>query len=102
MRKAARGAAFLAGGWLYVVDTQMKFALSVLDLVPVTAGSTATEAIGQMVELAQRAEALGYTRFWLAEHHGLPNIASSSPEILITRAARETKHIRLGAGGITM
>ena len=102
MRKAARGAAFLADGSLYGVDTQMKFALSVLDLVPVTAGSTATEAIGQMVELAQRAEALGYTRFWLAEHHGMPNIASSSPEILITRAARETKHIRVGAGGIML
>src|SRR5690606_34775507 len=102
MRKAARGAAFLADGSLYGVDTQRKFALSALDLVPVTAGSTATEGIDQMVELAQRAEASGYTRFSLAEHHGMPNITSLSPEILITRAALETQRIRVGAGGIML
>lgn len=80
----------------------MKFALSVLDLVPITAGSTATEAIGHSIELAQMAEQVGYTRFWLAEHHGMPNIASSSPEILIARIARETERIRVGAGGIML
>ena len=80
----------------------MKFSLSVLDLVPITADSTATQAIGHMVELAQLAEACGYRRFWLAEHHGMPNIASSSPEILIARAARETERIRVGAGGIML
>lgn len=80
----------------------MNFSLSVLDLVPITEDSTTTEAIGHMVELAQVTEAAGYTRFWLAEHHGMPNIASSSPELLIARVARETERIRVGAGGIML
>ncbi len=80
----------------------MSFALSVLDLVPITAGMTSTEAIGYSIQLAQMAERAGYTRFWLAEHHGMPNIASSSPEILIARIARETERIRVGAGGIML
>lgn len=80
----------------------MALKLSVLDLVPLTAESTATQAIGHMIELARMAEAAGYTRFWLAEHHGMPNIASSAPEILIARVARETERIRVGAGGIML
>lgn len=80
----------------------MNFTLSVLDLVPITADSTASQALAQMVEFAQLAEGAGYSRFWLAEHHGMPNIASSSPEILIARVARETERIRVGAGGIML
>lgn len=79
-----------------------KFSLSVLDLVPVTAETTATQALMHMVELAQLADAAGYSRFWLAEHHGMPSIASSSPEVLIARVARETKRIRVGSGGIML
>ena len=80
----------------------MNFTLSVLDLVPITADSTASQALAQMVEFAQLAEGAGYSRFWLAEHHGMPNIVSSSPEILIARVARETERIRVGAGGIML
>ena len=76
--------------------------LSVLDLVPIGTGSSSQQALAQMVELAQLAEELGYTRFWLAEHHGMPSIASSAPEILIARVASATRRIRVGAGGIML
>lgn len=76
--------------------------LSVLDLVPIGAGYTSTQALQNMVDLAQMADRLGYTRYWLAEHHGMPNIASSSPEILIGHVAGATKRIRVGAGGIML
>jgi luciferase family oxidoreductase group 1 len=76
--------------------------LSVLDLVPVASGSTAGESIRRSVELARLAEQLGYVRYWFAEHHGMPNIASSSPEILIEHIATATEHIRVGSGGIML
>ncbi|HEY8416717.1 MAG TPA: LLM class flavin-dependent oxidoreductase [Limnochordales bacterium] len=76
--------------------------LSVLDLVPIGTGSSSRQALVQMVELALLAEELGYTRFWLAEHHGMPSIASSAPEILIARVASATRRIRVGAGGIML
>lgn len=76
--------------------------LSVLDLVPVGAGFTATQALQNMVELGRLADRLGYTRYWLAEHHGMPNIASSSPEILIGHVAAATQRIRVGSGGIML
>lgn len=78
------------------------FSLSVLDVSPVTTGSNASEAFRNTVELAQLAERLGYTRFWLAEHHGMPSIASSVPEILIGHVAGATQTIRVGAGGIML
>lgn len=80
----------------------MTIPLSVLDLVPVGAGSTASQAIRDSVELARLAEGLGYTRYWLAEHHGMPSIASSSPEILIEHVASATERIRVGSGGIML
>jgi luciferase family oxidoreductase group 1 len=80
----------------------VKFALSVLDLAPVGSGSTATQALRNTVELARLAERLGYHRFWLAEHHGMPSIASSSPEILIEHVATATERIRVGSGGIML
>jgi len=73
--------------------------LSVLDLAPVSAGSSASEALRDAVDLAQLCERLGYTRFWFAEHHGMPNIACSAPEILIEHVASATATIRVGSGG---
>jgi luciferase family oxidoreductase group 1 len=76
--------------------------LSVLDLAPVPSGSTPTEALKRTVELARLADRLGYARYWFAEHHGMPGIASSSPEILIANAAAATERIRIGSGGIML
>ncbi len=77
-------------------------ALSVLDVAPVGSGSTPSEALTRIGPLAQMAEEAGYARFWLAEHHGMPSIASSSPEILIHHVASRTQRIRVGAGGIML
>ena len=76
--------------------------LSVLDLAPIRDGSTASEALRESVELAQHVERLGYTRFWLAEHHNMGSIASSAPEVLITHVAAQTSRIRVGSGGIML
>ena len=76
--------------------------LSVLDLVPVRAGSTAGEALRESVELAREAERLGFVRYWFAEHHGMASIASSAPEILIAHIAAATSSIRVGSGGIML
>lgn len=76
--------------------------LSVLDLAHIGAGSTAGQAIQNSVDLARRAEALGYRRYWFAEHHGMPSIASSAPEILIAHVAAATRSIRVGSGGIML
>lgn len=80
----------------------MPIPLSVLDLVPVGSGSDATAAISHSVELARTAERLGYVRYWFAEHHGMPGIASSAPEILIEHIASATERIRVGSGGIML
>lgn len=76
--------------------------LSVLDLAPIGSGFTASDALRHSVELAHRAERLGYRRHWFAEHHGMPSIASSAPEILIAHIAAMTGHIRVGSGGIML
>src|SRR5687768_4965018 len=76
--------------------------LSVLDLVPVRAGSTARDALSESVALAREAERLGYVRYWFAEHHGMASIASSAPEILIEHIASATSTIRVGSGGIML
>lgn len=78
----------------------MQLPLSVLDLSPVGAGVVPSQAIRDSIELARTADALGYTRYWFAEHHNVANIATSAPEILIAHAAAVTTRIRLGAGGI--
>ena len=80
----------------------MKLPLSVLDLAPVCSGSTASTALRNSMELAQLADRRGYTRYWFAEHHGMPGIASSSPEILIEHVASATGRIRVGSGGIML
>jgi luciferase family oxidoreductase group 1 len=76
--------------------------LSVLDLAPVGDGSTPAAALGASVELARLAERLGYTRVWVAEHHNMPGIASSSPPVLIAHLAAATETIRIGAGGVML
>jgi luciferase family oxidoreductase group 1 len=76
--------------------------LSVLDLAPVASGSTPSAALRQTVDLARLAERLGYTRYWFAEHHNIPSVASSSPEVLIGHVASATGRIRVGSGGIML
>ena len=76
--------------------------LSVLDLVPITAGSTAGEALQRSLELARHAESLGYRRFWVAEHHNMPGIASAATSVVIGHLAGGTSTIRVGAGGIML
>lgn len=75
---------------------------SVLDLAPITLGSTAAIAMQNTVELAQHAEKLGFHRYWLAEHHNMPGIASAATSVLIGHVAGATKSIRVGAGGIML
>lgn len=76
--------------------------LSVLDLTPVPAGVGSRRALENSVDLARAAEGWGYHRHWLAEHHNLPGMASSAPEVLIARVASATGRIRVGAGGIML
>ena len=75
---------------------------SVLDLSPVPEGFTAQDAIRNTIDLAQHAEGWGYHRFWLAEHHNMPGIASAATAVLIGLVAQATKTIRVGAGGIML
>jgi luciferase family oxidoreductase group 1 len=76
--------------------------LSVLDLSPVAVGTTASQALQRTTELAQRTEELGYHRFWVAEHHNMPAIASSAPAVLIAHLAAATSTIRVGSGGVML
>jgi luciferase family oxidoreductase group 1 len=76
--------------------------LSILDLVPVTEGSNAREAYVRMLELARHGDSLGYRRYWLAEHHNMPGIASAATSVLIGHVAGGTSRIRVGAGGIML
>jgi luciferase family oxidoreductase group 1 len=80
----------------------MPISLSILDLVPVRAGFTASDAIREAVDLARAAERLGYMRYWFAEHHSMPSIGSSAPEVLIGHIASATTRIRVGSGGIML
>lgn len=80
----------------------MALSISVLDLAPIGAGFTASQALRNTLELARLADRLGFTRYWLAEHHGMPSIASSSPEVLIGHVAAGTRRIRVGSGGIML
>ncbi|NRT15424.1 luciferase family oxidoreductase group 1 [Flavobacterium sp. 28A] len=76
--------------------------LSILDLAVVLAGKTPAQSFKNSVSLAQKAESLDYHRFWLAEHHNMPHIASSATSILIAHVAENTKKIRVGSGGIML
>jgi luciferase family oxidoreductase group 1 len=80
----------------------MSVPLSVLDLAPVGAGMGAADALAGTTRLAQRADELGYTRFWVAEHHNIPSVASTAPEVLIAHIAARTERIRVGSGGVML
>src|ERR1041385_4661467 len=76
--------------------------LSILDLSPIIEGGDAALAFRNTVDLAQHAERWGYHRFWLAEHHGMPGIASAATSVVIGHVAAGTSRIRVGAGGIML
>ncbi len=80
----------------------MALPFSVLDLAPIGSGSTPSQALRATVELARLADRLGYTRYWFAEHHNLPSVASSAPEVLIEHVASATRRIRVGSGGMML
>jgi luciferase family oxidoreductase group 1 len=77
-------------------------ALSVLDLAPVPSGSNARVALRNSLELADHVERLGFRRYWVAEHHNMPGIASSAPAVLIGHIATATRSIRVGSGGVML
>ncbi len=80
----------------------MSLPISVLDLAPVAAGQSAAEALAGTTLLARRADELGFTRFWVAEHHNIPSVASTAPETLIAHLAASTQRIRVGSGGVML
>ena len=80
----------------------MDLPLSVLDLAPVGVGSDVRTALSSTVDLARHTERLGYRRFWVAEHHNMPGIASSAPAVLLAHVAAATSTIRVGSGGVML
>ncbi|MFA5506314.1 MAG: LLM class flavin-dependent oxidoreductase [Vulcanimicrobiota bacterium] len=80
----------------------MDIPLSILDLAPITQGSDAGQALANTLDLAQHAEKWGYHRFWLAEHHNMPGIASAATSVVMTHVAGNTRTIRVGSGGIML
>lgn len=79
-----------------------KIRLSVLDQSPIRKGGTAAQALQETVKLAQFTEALGYTRFWVSEHHNTKGLAGSTPEVLMAHLASKTDRIRIGSGGVML
>ena len=84
------------------MTSEKSYRLSVLDLSPVPSGSTSADALRNTLDLAQLADKLGFSRYWLAEHHNTPLIASSVPEVMIGHVAAVTRKIRVGSGGIML
>ena len=82
--------------------TALGIPLSVLDLIPVREGSTTAQAIADTARLAQAAEAAGYARFWVAEHHGMPGLAGGATSVVLAHIGHATRTIRIGAGGIML
>ncbi|MGR3868196.1 LLM class flavin-dependent oxidoreductase [Streptomyces graminifolii] len=80
----------------------MSIPLGVLDLVPISSGSTAPEALRNSIELARRAEEFGYARYWFAEHHLNPGVAGTSPAVVLALTASATATIRLGSGAVQL
>jgi luciferase family oxidoreductase group 1 len=76
--------------------------LSVLDLVPVRTDQSTSDALAATTRLAQTADRLGYTRYWLAEHHNMPSVAATSPPVLIAHLGAHTTQLRLGSGGVML
>ncbi|HTH52512.1 MAG TPA: LLM class flavin-dependent oxidoreductase [Edaphobacter sp.] len=82
--------------------SERKLRLSVLDQSPVPEGSEPAQALQNSIALARRVDELGYTRFWMSEHHSMDLLACTAPEILLARIGAETKRIRIGSGGIML
>jgi luciferase family oxidoreductase group 1 len=80
----------------------MSVPLSVLDLAPIGAGQRAADALAGTTLLARRADELGFRRFWVAEHHNIPSVASTAPEVLVAHVAASTDRIRVGSGGVML
>ncbi len=80
----------------------MMIALSVLDLAPIVEGSTAAQALDNSIDLARHCEALGYRRYWVAEHHNMDGVASSATAVIVGRIAAATQRIRVGSGGVML
>lgn len=76
--------------------------LSILDQAPISEGQTAAEAINNTIDLARLADKLGYSRYWVAEHHSMASLACPAPEILLARLGTETQRIRIGSGGVML
>src|SRR3954464_7870793 len=80
----------------------MGILLSALDVAPVFVDSSATRALRDTIALAERVEQLGYARFWIAEHHNVPSLATSATAVLIAAVAGATSTIRVGSGGVML
>lgn len=85
-----------------MIHNPFNIPFSILDLAPVVEGGTVTQTFQNTVDLAQHAERLGYLRYWLAEHHNMPGIASSATAIVMAHVAQGTSTIRVGSGGIML
>jgi luciferase family oxidoreductase group 1 len=90
------------GGLWSVVHDPLGVPVSVLDVAPVSSGSTPGDALRASIALAQLTESLGYHRLWVAEHHNMPGIASSAPAVLLAHVASATQRIRVGSGGVML
>lgn len=99
---AASGGTAWPSGDNQRMTTQQKIALSMLDLVAVREGGTVAEALAISLRTAQHAESLGFTRYWLAEHHNMAGIASSATAVLVGYIAGGTERIRVGSGGVML
>ncbi|MDG9988932.1 LLM class flavin-dependent oxidoreductase, partial [Stenotrophomonas sp. GD04024] len=80
----------------------MSYLISVLDKSPVAEGASPEQALRHSLQLAQRAEQLGYHRYWFAEHHAAPTLASPAPEVLAAWVLAQTRRIRIGSGGVML
>src|SRR4051812_50093949 len=80
----------------------MTYSLSILDQSPISQGATGGDALRNSIDLAKLADGLGYQRYWVAEHHGTPMLASASPEVLIGPIAAATARLRVGSGGVML
>jgi luciferase family oxidoreductase group 1 len=85
-----------------MASTTLGIPLSVLDLAPVSEGHTPAEALRNTLDLAPEVERLGFTRYWVAEHHNMPGIASSAPAVLLAHVGSVTSTIRIGSGGVML
>lgn len=84
------------------MDIPFQAAISVLDQSPISEGSSGSEALRNTIDLARHADRLGFRRYWVAEHHGTPMLASAGPEVLIGPIAAATRRIRVGSGGVML